>query len=105
MHVRHEFEIAAATRWGRPGRSRRRGIGHKGCQGSVGMLASMTHEHAGLMCNGRGSEQEQGWPGCGGLLAKQTHLSFPSPPRELTFHEDVTLEPAQDQHSLSKQAG
>lgn len=45
------------------------------------MLASMTHEHADLMCNGRGSEQEQGWPRCRGLLAEQTHLSFPSPPK------------------------
>lgn len=73
--------MPATTRWGRPGRSRCRGVGRKGCQRSVGMLASMTHEHAGLTCNGRGSEQEQGWPGCGGLLAKQTHLSFPSPPK------------------------
>ena len=55
----------ATIRWGRPGRSHRRGVGCKGCQGSVGMLASMTCEHAGLVCNGRASEQERGSPGQG----------------------------------------
>ena len=56
----------ATIRWGRPGRSRRRGVGPKGCQGSVEMLASVTRERAGLVCNGRGSEQEQGSLGAGG---------------------------------------
>ena len=92
VHVRHKFEIAGNKRWGRPGRSRRRGVGPKGCQGSVEMLASVTRERVGLVCNGRGSEQEQGSLGAGGCWPNRLTFHFHPLRRGLTICKDVTLE-------------
>lgn len=56
------------------------------------MLASVTREHAGLVCNGRGSEQERGSPGAGGCWPNRLTFHFHPLLRGLTICKDVTLE-------------